>query len=70
MIELYLLNIVYVLQDAKSPTLFVAVASLPKGSLVEKQVLLNTGRFEVLDEDGDKELKVLTPKVETGESPF
>ncbi|KAK7695941.1 hypothetical protein QCA50_000580 [Cerrena zonata] len=54
------------LKDAKSPTLFVVVASLPKGSLVEKQVLLHTGRFEVLDEDGDKELKVLAPKVETG----
>ena len=43
-----------------------AVASLPKGGLVEKQVFLHTGRFEVLDEDGDKELQNLSPKVETG----
>ncbi|KAF7966008.1 hypothetical protein HWV62_40487 [Athelia sp. TMB] len=36
------------------PTLFVAVKSLPKGALVEKQILSHTGRCKVLDDDADE----------------
>lgn len=36
------------------PTLFVAVKSLPKGALVEKQILAHTGRCTVLDDDADE----------------
>ncbi|KXN86413.1 Diphthine--ammonia ligase [Leucoagaricus sp. SymC.cos] len=35
------------------PTLFLSVKALPKNALVEKQVLLHTGRWEIQDEDGD-----------------
>lgn len=41
-------------QEAGVPTLFVAVQSLPKGALVEKQLLSHTGRCLVADDDADE----------------
>ena len=38
-------------QDYAAPTLFVAVRSLPKSALIEKQVLWHTGRCPIADED-------------------
>ncbi|KAG1907061.1 meiotically up-regulated 71 protein [Suillus fuscotomentosus] len=35
----------------ETPTLFLVVASLPRGARIEKQVLVHTGKFTVLDED-------------------
>ncbi|KAF7301802.1 Diphthami-syn-2 domain-containing protein [Mycena indigotica] len=46
-----------------SPTLFVVVQSLPKGAVVEKQILLHTGRVPIIDEDGET-------VIETRESDF
>ncbi|TFK43414.1 hypothetical protein BDQ12DRAFT_718637 [Crucibulum laeve] len=40
-------------RDSKNPTLFLAVKSLPKNALVEKQTLHHTGRCLVADEDED-----------------
>ncbi|KAG2757390.1 hypothetical protein P692DRAFT_201843350 [Suillus brevipes Sb2] len=37
----------------ETPTLFLVVASLPRGARVEKQVLVHTGEFTVPDEDED-----------------
>jgi len=48
-------------ETASTPCLYVAVAALPKGALVEKQVLVHTGRFLVKDEDGELETQLLTP---------
>jgi len=42
---------------AKFPTLFIVVKALPKGAMVEKQVVLHTGRCEVVDED-DGEMSI------------
>lgn len=42
---------------ANFPTLFIVVKALPKGAMVEKQVLLHTGRCEVVDED-DGEMSI------------
>ncbi|KAI0081690.1 hypothetical protein K474DRAFT_1130183 [Panus rudis PR-1116 ss-1] len=54
------------LQDVCSPTLFLAVPALPKGALVEKQVLVHTGRFSIPDEDGDLEVQSLRPCINAG----
>jgi diphthine-ammonia ligase len=35
------------------PTLLIGIPALPKGALVEKQVLIHTGRRLVQDEDED-----------------
>lgn len=53
-------------QDKGAPTLFLGVPALPKGALVEKQVVLHTGRFMVPDEDGDVEARSLDPLVTQG----
>ncbi|KAI0750773.1 hypothetical protein C8Q80DRAFT_1268091 [Daedaleopsis nitida] len=37
--------------DADAPTLFVVVPALPRGALVEKQVLVHTGQCDVEDDD-------------------
>jgi diphthine-ammonia ligase len=43
-------------QPGSTPTLFLVVKDLPKGALIEKQVLYHTGRgFAADDEDGDSE---------------
>ncbi|KAJ7228530.1 hypothetical protein GGX14DRAFT_613390 [Mycena pura] len=51
-----------------APTLFLVVESLPKNALVEKQVLMHTGRVSVPDEDDDGELVVQnrTPNFKQG----
>lgn len=55
------------MQGVATPTLYVAVSALPKGALVEKQVLLHTGRFEVQDEDGELEIVTQLPTFREGE---
>jgi len=40
-----------------SPTLFLLSKELPKGAVVEKQVLLHTGRCLVVDDDEDMTLQ-------------
>ncbi|KAF8914026.1 hypothetical protein CPB84DRAFT_1758186 [Gymnopilus junonius] len=46
----------FALKDQDYPTLFLVVKELPKGALVEKQVHLHTGRFQVLEEGDDEEM--------------
>jgi len=48
-------------RDAGIPTLFIAVKSLPRDALVEKQVLFHTGRCLVTDDDDDE--PTLQPRV-------
>lgn len=48
-----------------SPTLFLVSKELPKSALVEKQVLLHTGRCPVVD-DGDVILQKCVPLFEQG----
>ncbi|KAF7352671.1 Diphthine--ammonia ligase [Mycena venus] len=52
-----------------TPTLFLVVEHLPKNALVEKQVLLHTGRIAIPDEDDDDELVVQnrTPAFQQGD---
>lgn len=45
----------------ETPTLFLVVASLPRGVRVEKQVLVHTGEFTVPDEDEDTFTQVSRP---------
>ena len=40
-----------VIQDDNVPVLFVGVPELPKGALIEKQVLVHTGRCDLEDDD-------------------
>ncbi|KAI0269129.1 hypothetical protein BC834DRAFT_922815 [Gloeopeniophorella convolvens] len=53
-------------RDNKAPSLFVVVKELPKGALVEKQVLYHTGRGAVVDEDGDSSLESRPPSYDSG----
>lgn len=54
-------------QKTSTPTLFLVVAHLPKNSLVEKQVLLHTGRVSLPDEDdGELVVQRRTPIFEQG----
>ncbi|KAJ6486394.1 hypothetical protein C8R47DRAFT_521061 [Mycena vitilis] len=51
-----------------SPTLFLEVESLPKNALVEKQVMLHTGRIPVPDEDdGELVVQSRTPVFQQGD---
>ncbi|KAI0089326.1 hypothetical protein BDY19DRAFT_1041644 [Irpex rosettiformis] len=43
----------YSMQHAGAPTLFIGVPALPKGALVEKQVIVHTGRFLMADDEGN-----------------
>ncbi|KAJ7129533.1 hypothetical protein C8R44DRAFT_700368 [Mycena epipterygia] len=55
-------------QTTVAPTLFLVVESLPKNALVEKQVLLHTGRVFIPDEDdGELVLQSRTPIFEQGD---
>lgn len=54
-------------QDASASILFVTVPALPKGALVEKQVLLHTGRCLVPDED-DVVIRSVSPSFQRGTS--
>lgn len=47
-----------VMQENNIPTLFLAVKSLPRNALVEKQVILHTGRVLVQDQDDEDPLWV------------
>ncbi|KAG1872757.1 hypothetical protein C8R48DRAFT_695539, partial [Suillus tomentosus] len=52
----------------ETPTLFLVVASLPRGARVEKQVLVHTAKFTVLDEDEDTFIQVSrTPEFVSGD---
>ncbi|KAJ7179009.1 hypothetical protein C8R46DRAFT_1159714 [Mycena filopes] len=51
-----------------APTLFLVVESLPKNALVEKQVMLHTGRVSIPDEDdGELVIQTRTPSFRQGE---
>ncbi|KAJ7682662.1 hypothetical protein DFH06DRAFT_1389612 [Mycena polygramma] len=51
-----------------SPTLFLEVESLPKNALVEKQVMLHTGRIPIPDEDdGELVVQTRTPVFQQGD---
>lgn len=47
-----------------------AVKALPKGALVEKQVLAHTGRCSVTDEDGEASVQSCVPEFTTGAPPL
>lgn len=55
-------------QAPGTPTLYVVVAALPKGALVEKQVVVHTGRCYIKDEDGEVETHVQDPSRGEGEA--
>ncbi|KAJ7498784.1 hypothetical protein FB451DRAFT_1014256 [Mycena latifolia] len=55
-------------QPSAAPTLFLVVESLPKNALIEKQVMLHTGRVFIPDEDdGELVLHSRTPIFEQGD---
>lgn len=51
--ELAIVTLILAVQSPGSPTLLLVVKALPKNALVEKQVLLHTGRREVQDDEGE-----------------
>ncbi|KAF8195745.1 hypothetical protein K438DRAFT_1918923 [Mycena galopus ATCC 62051] len=54
--------------NTASPTLFLVVQNLPKGALVEKQVMSHTGRIAILDEDdGELVIQNRTPMFQQGD---
>jgi diphthine-ammonia ligase len=54
-------------QDFEAPTLFLGIKSLPRDALVEKQVLLHTGRCLVVDADDEEpSLQARPPRTERG----
>ncbi|CCL99449.1 uncharacterized protein FIBRA_01467 [Fibroporia radiculosa] len=53
-------------KDAHAAILFLTVSALPKGALVEKQVLLHTGQCSLEDEDGEMVLQHLVPEFQQG----
>jgi len=50
-----------------APTLFVGVKSLPKGALIETQVIMHTGRTHVVDEDYCESVVTEMPHIGRGE---
>ncbi|OSD04160.1 hypothetical protein PYCCODRAFT_1407777 [Trametes coccinea BRFM310] len=52
--------------DAGAPALFVEVPELPKGALVEKQVMLHTGQCDLEDDDGSIIRHAVLPVYESG----
>lgn len=46
--------------------LFIVVKELPKGALVEKQILYHTGRGTTVDEDGEQVAITLKPSFNQG----
>ncbi|KAI0776109.1 hypothetical protein BD413DRAFT_649402 [Trametes elegans] len=54
-------------EDARAPTLFVVVPELPKGALVEKQVMVHTGLCDVEEDDGTVVRRDVVPVYETGQ---
>ncbi|KAF8205097.1 hypothetical protein BJ912DRAFT_940247 [Pholiota molesta] len=56
---------------SRSPTLFLVVKELPKDALVEKQVIVHTGRCRVIDEyDGEETIEKRSPTYEEGDDVF
>ncbi|KAI0774189.1 hypothetical protein C8Q74DRAFT_1201149 [Fomes fomentarius] len=55
-------------EDRSAPTLFVVVPELPKGALVEKQVLVHTGQCNVEDDDGTIVRRIVEPIYTHGNS--
>ncbi|KAH9853564.1 hypothetical protein C2E23DRAFT_884729 [Lenzites betulinus] len=53
--------------DAGAPTLFVVVPELPKGALIEKQVMLHTGQCDIEEDDGTVIRGSVVPSFESGE---
>lgn len=59
------------LNGAQSPpVIFVGAQSLPKGALIETQVLAHNGNITVVDEDGDAIESVATQAVSTAATPY
>lgn len=54
-------------KDAGAPMLFAVVPELPRGALIEKQVLVHTGQCEVEDDDGTLVRQDVTPVCAAGE---
>lgn len=55
--------------NIQSPTLFLVVKDLPKGAAVEKQVIIHTGRCEVIDDyDGEAMIENKRPVYHDGQS--
>ncbi|TFY59943.1 hypothetical protein EVJ58_g5455 [Rhodofomes roseus] len=52
--------------DAVTPLLYLVVPTLPKGALVERQVILHTGRCLVLDEDDEVVQQNVKPSYSQG----
>ncbi|KAI0375551.1 hypothetical protein BV20DRAFT_1058734 [Pilatotrama ljubarskyi] len=52
--------------DSEAPALFAVVPELPKGALVEKQVVLHTGQCD-LEDDGTMVRQAVAPVHDTGE---
>ena len=57
-------------QDVRAPTLFVVVPELPRGALVEKQVLVHTGQCDIEDDDGTLVRRNVEPFHEQGRILF
>ncbi|TFK92194.1 hypothetical protein K466DRAFT_540202 [Polyporus arcularius HHB13444] len=54
-------------EDVHAPTLFVVVPELPKGALIEKQVLVHTGQCDIADDDdGTLVRRSVEPSYEQG----
>ncbi|KAI0723210.1 hypothetical protein C8Q76DRAFT_614876 [Earliella scabrosa] len=53
-------------EDSNTPMLFVVVPELPRGALVEKQVLLHTGQCDVEDDDGTIVRRSVVPSFNEG----
>ncbi|KAF8272577.1 hypothetical protein EI94DRAFT_1769823 [Lactarius quietus] len=58
------------LDPGSTPSLFLVVKDLPKGALIEKQVLYHTGRGFAADDDGDIECVPHLPLYGSGDSPI
>ena len=54
-------------QERNTPTVLLGTPSLPKDAMIEKQVVLHTGRYAVRDEEGIEEVVVGEPTFQTGE---
>jgi diphthine-ammonia ligase len=52
-----------------SPIVFLVVKELPKGALVEKQVLVHSGRCQVID-DGEVVVENMTPEFKQGSQEY
>ncbi|KIM46059.1 hypothetical protein M413DRAFT_441121 [Hebeloma cylindrosporum] len=59
------------LQTPRAPLIFLVVKELPKGAFVEKQVLLHSGRCQVIDDyDGELVVENMAPDFEEGSREY